>query len=195
MTMIKCPKCGEEIEKDSKFCDNCGANIENALNNAEKSFIEENKVPLIIIGAAALLVILFLAISPSTIPNGPLFQLEGEPTQGVDVDGIFLKIPNEFVLDPTSIKFDPSGGTLSSSKAWSHETEHIGLMVIRTPSYPNIDYSQALGANGGVQKNMYGYDGYYVEDDSGYSFAFMKDNKICVIMVSSYYLFDKITVE
>ena len=190
-----CPNCGEKIERDSKFCDNCGTNVENIPVNTEESFKEKNKIPLIIIGAAAIIVILFLIISPSAIPNGALFELEGDPTQSVDVDGSFLRIPDEFWIDPSSIDISAEQAVLSTSKSWTHEEEYIGLMVMRVPASPNMDYSAALGANGGVQKNMYGYDGYLVEDDYGYSFSFVKDNRLCVLMVSSYYLFDKIIIE
>lgn len=198
ITMTKnCPNCGEIIEKDSVFCDNCGANVENVPINPELPFTEKNKLPLIFIGIAAVIVLLFLAISPSAIPNGAVFNLEGEPAQNVDVDGIYLRIPNEFTFDPSSININADNGIMSSTEGWSHEREYIGLMVMRLPyNQYNIDYSQILGANGGVQKNLYGYDGYYIEleDENGYAFSFIKNDKICVILVSSYYLFDKIQV-
>jgi predicted nucleic acid-binding Zn ribbon protein len=191
-----CPNCGKKIEEDSRFCDKCGTEIKNtSIITGNESFTQKNKIPLIIIGATAVLVILFLIISPSAIPNGHIFELEGEPTQSVDVDGIFLRIPKEFRLDPSSFDIRAENAVLSSTESWVHETEHIGLMVMRVPASPNMDYSSVLGAGGGVPKNMYGYDGYYIEDDYGYSFAFAKDNRLCVIMVSSYYLFDKITIE
>ena len=83
---------------------------------------------------------------------------------------------------------------MTSSKGWSHETEYIGLGVMRITA-PNANPNEAIGANGGVQKNMYGYTGYYIELENWYSFTFTKDNKICTIMVSSPYLFDKISIE
>lgn len=193
MTKI-CPDCKEKNEAESVYCIKCGKNIERVpVINIEEPFVEKNKLPLIIIGTTALLVMLFLAISPSEISNGQVFHLEGEPTQSADVDGVFIKIPQAFIIDPTSIDFDYQNFVMSSSKQWSHENEHIALMVMRS-SYPNVDVNQAIGANGGEQRNMYGYNGYYIEHESGYSFAFVKDNKICVIMVSSPYLFDKITI-
>ena len=194
MTKI-CPDCKEQNEAESEYCIKCGANIENVpITEIKESFIEKNKVPLIIIGATALLVILFLLVSPSEINNGPVFQLEGEPTQSVDVDGIFIKIPQEFRIDPRGINFDYQNFVMSSSKEWSHDNERIALMVMRS-THPNVNANQAIGANGGEQRNMYGYNGYYIEHDlNSYSFTFAKDNKICVIMISSPYLFDKITV-
>lgn len=191
-----CPNCNQEIDKDSKFCDECGADVENVpITDNPQSFTEKNKIPLIIVGATALIVILFLVVSPSALSNGSVFHLEGEPTQSVNVDGVFIKIPQEFRLDPSSIDFSYDRPVMSSSQQWSHETERIALMVMRI-SVPGVNYKEAAGINGGVQKNMYGYDGYYIEHEEGqYSFVFAKDNKVCVIMTSSPYLFDKIKIE
>lgn len=189
-----CPRCGETNDEDAKFCDNCGTSIETIELEINETFIEKNKIPLIIIGTTALLVGLFLIISPSEIPNSTVFNLEGEPTKRVDVDGIFIKIPEEFTFDPKSLDLDYKNYVMSSSKGWSHETEHIGSGVMRIFAL-NANPNEAIGANGGVQKNMYGYNGYYIEHEDGYSFTFTKDNKICIIMVSSPYLFDKISIE
>lgn len=90
-------------------------------------------MPLIIIGAVTVLVLLFLAISPSAIPNGEVFHLEGEPHQSISVDGVYLRIPDEFMIDPKSIDFNVNGGVMSSTQGWSHENEYIGLMVVRLP--------------------------------------------------------------
>ena len=179
---------------ESTYCTNCGTNIEDIpITEKEETFLEKNKLPLIIIGATALFVILFLAISPSAISNEAIFHIEGEPSQTVDVDGIFIKIPQEFRLSPESIDISYQNSVMSSSKGWKHETEFISLAVMRINA-PNVNYNEAAGIYGGEHRNMCGHDGYYIENENGYSFIFTKDNKVCVIMVTSPYLFDKIII-
>lgn len=189
-----CPQCKEIIDEDAKFCDNCGTPIETTELNSNATFLEKNKIPLIIIGTTALLVVLFLIISPSEISNKPVFHLEGEPTKSESVDGIYIKIPKEFTFDPKGNDIKYANYVMTTSKGWSHENEYIGLGVMRITT-SNANYNEAIGASGGVQKNMYGYNGYYIEYENWYSFTFTKDNKICIIMVSSPYLFDKISIE
>lgn len=192
MTKI-CPSCGEIIDADSKFCDNCGIEIKDEQTSTEeKSFIEKNKIPLIIIGITAVIVFLVVIISSSS-STGVLFPLESNETQRVEVDGVYFNIPADYKYDPTSIDFNVEGMVFSVSKQWTYTTESISIMVMSS-SVPLDDYTSVLSANGGAPTTMYGQDGYLVEEVNNYYFVFEQNDKICIILVTSPYIFDEISL-
>ncbi len=75
--MTKCPKCGNEVEKDSKFCDKCGSKIE----NTQKAENNKNKI---IIG---LVIIIGILVAAFILTNVPLFDEE------ITFDGVKMTAP------------------------------------------------------------------------------------------------------
>ena len=194
-TMTKiCPYCGETIDADSRFCDNCGEEIIDKTNQTteNKSFIEKNKIPLIIIGITALIVftVVFITSSGST---GVLFPLESNETQQVEVDGVYFNIPADYMLDPSSVDFSVEGMVFSASKQWKFNLEGITIMIMSS-SVPLTDYGDILAANGGTPTTMYGHEGYLIEEINCYSFVFEENGKICLISVTSPYIFNEISL-
>ena len=61
-----CPKCGKENENDSKFCDKCGANLqeEQVVQKAEKTSPQKQSklklvIPIVLVVCVGLAVLLF----------------------------------------------------------------------------------------------------------------------------------------
>ena len=189
-----CYNCGEKIDEDSKFCHNCGEDFNDDTDEitTEESFIKRNKLPLLILGVTALIV-LILVIMSAMSSTGPVFPLESDATQRVDVGGHFFTIPLEYMLDPTSMDIHYENMVMTASKTWGYSNENIGIMVL-TPSLALDDYSQILAANGGVPTTMYGRNGYMTEDIGIYSFAYEENHRIYIISVSSPYIFNEIEV-
>lgn len=193
MTKI-CPHCGESVDADSEFCDNCGEKIKNEPNKTteNETFLKKNKIPLIIIGITAIIVLLVVFIS-SYNSTGVLFPLESNETQSVEVGGVYFNIPADYMLDPSSINFNLEGMVFTASKHWKFTTEEIVIMVMSTGRTLD-DYTSVLSANGGAPTSMYGHNGYLVEDVNSYSFVFENNGKVCLIFVTSPYIFNEISL-
>lgn len=194
--MVKyCSECGNENDDESKYCNVCGTALD-SLDKSEiienETFFNHNKIPITIISVTAIIVILMLIIFPSAMSSDAIFELESGDTQSVQVGNVYFDIPVEYVSDPRGIDYKYENSVLSYSQLWKFNTESIGIMVF--DGGPFSDASSAIDANGGVLKTMYGYEGYYAEEEGLYSFAFEKDNKLVAISVSSPYIFDEITV-
>ena len=57
----------------------------------------------------------------------------------------------------------------------------------------NVDGEEVAASQGGVYKNMMGVNGYYIEDNGVYTFAFVDGTYLNVVSASSPYLLDEIT--
>jgi len=57
-----------------------------------------------------------------------------------------------------------------------------------------VDGDEVASSQGGVQRNLMGVNGYYIEEDVGvYTFAFVDGTYLNVVTVTSPYIFDEIT--
>ncbi|WP_407421584.1 zinc ribbon domain-containing protein [Methanobrevibacter sp.] len=94
--MTKCPKCGEEVEKDSKFCDKCGSKI----GNTQEPKNNKNKI---IIG---LLIIIGILVAAFVLTNVPLFDEE------VTLDGVKMTAPagSTYITKQEGMEFYGSDG-------------------------------------------------------------------------------------
>ena len=187
-----CPNCGKELEDDAYFCEHCGANLANPLpkSNSE-DFIEKYKIPIIVGGIIIFLIIVGIFVLGSSNTGSSQIEL---PAQTVTVGAEYFEIPGRFHTSPTSFDIDTQGGVVSFSQSWSDDTDSFNIAILSGGAY-NVDLESVVASEGGVHKNLMGYDGYYNEIDVGdYSFAFVLDDKICVVEASSPYIFDEIKV-
>lgn len=175
-----CPNCGERIAESENFCENCGTNLKTPQTVEKKSIFEKYKIP-IIIAIIALIAIIAVFAAPSIID----FSVG---TQIVDVDGYDFKIPANFNESSDSMIDDEYGGT---SKHWKNGDEYIEIWIL--PSKYDAQYE--LSTVGGAKQNRYGYTGYHnVFTDGGEVFSFVKGDDKINIFVSDSNLFDKIEV-
>lgn len=103
-----------------------------------------------------------------------------------------FQLPSDFKLDPSSEYVENDEGIITSSKMWTDGKEYIGIVVMH--SGYRVDLDAAAANSGGVKKTLMGYEGYYLEYKSTYSFTFPLNGKLCIIVVSNPYLFDEINV-
>lgn len=186
-----CPNCGKELNNAHTFCDNCGFNLANPETSPQKeNFIEKYKIPVMVGMIVVIIAIVGLIAMSSFNDESSYVKL---PPQTVTVGAEYFQIPGEYVGDPSSIDVKSDGGVTSFSQGWSDGYEHIYITVMS--SAYDVDLESVVASEGGIHKNLMGYDGYYSEDDvSHYSFSFVLNNKICVIETSSPYIFDEILV-
>ena len=186
-----CPNCGNELNDTHTFCDNCGFNLANPETAPQKeNIIEKYKIPIIAGIIVAIIVIVGLIALTSLGSESTEYKM---PPQTITVGAEYFEIPGEFVGDPSSIDVKSDGGVVSFSEGWSDGYEHIYISVMSS-AYA-VDLESVAASEGGIHKNLMGYDGYYNEEDlSHYSFTFVLDDKLCVIETSSPYLFDDIKV-
>ena len=186
-----CPNCGNELAEDEEFCGECGENIKNpqTADSSKKSFIEENKIPVAIVAVVAIVVLSLLLTT--AIPNGGESHNYDVGTQNVEVDTVNFKIPGDYRLIPASIDYDYKNNVMTYQHTYANGKENITIMIFDSNI---VDANEVNDMTGGVKKTMYGYDGYYQEFEDGYAFNFVTGNKLCVILVSSPYIFDQIEV-
>jgi predicted amidophosphoribosyltransferase len=60
--MVKCPNCGSLIEKNSRFCQECGTKIEKPKNST-KGYEKNKKYALIALGYLTVLIVLISVLS------------------------------------------------------------------------------------------------------------------------------------
>ena len=181
-----CPNCGEKLEDSEYFCQHCGVNLTNP--NPKPNFLEKYKLPLAV--GVILIILLIIGIILFTSSNTPA-EL---PPQTVTVGGEYFEIPGRFYTVPSSFDIDTSGGIVSFSQSWSDDMDSFSIGIISAGA-SSADLESVIASEGGVRKNLMGYDGYYNEIDVGdYSFAFVLHNRICVVEASSPYIFDEIKV-
>lgn len=191
-----CENCGNELAQNEAFCSQCGANIHDPkpARNPEpqqKSFIEENKLPIAIVGIVAIAVlVLLLAVA---IPTEDDYYDYDVGTQTVEVGGIQFEIPGDYRLVPMSIDYGYENYVSSYSQTYANYDENITITVMYSPGV-DVDANEVNDQTGGVKKELCGYTGYYNELSDGYLFSFGKGNKLCMILVSSPYVFDGIKV-
>ena len=104
-----CPNCGERIAESENFCENWGTNLKTPQTVEKKSIFEKYKIP-IIIAIIALIAIIAVFAVPSIID----FSVG---TQIVDVDGYDFKIPANFNESSDGKISDEYGGI---SKHWKN---------------------------------------------------------------------------
>lgn len=179
-----CPNCGESIEESENFCENCGTNLSTPQAVEKEDFIEKYKLPIML---AILAVITVLAVV--TIP---MIMDYSAGSQNVDVDTYNFKIPANFNESSTGkiVKSDSPG----TSKRWVNGDEYIEIWIL-PPKYSDVDADYMLNSVGGAKNNKYGYTGYHnIFDDGDEVFSFNKNNKAVHIFVSNPKLFDRIEV-
>nr|WP_295001611.1 zinc ribbon domain-containing protein [uncultured Methanobrevibacter sp.] len=189
-----CPNCGRELTEEEEFCQDCGTDINNPQiatpEPQEKSFFEKNKIPIIIIGVVAV-VVLFLLLMASMPQESESYNYDFG-TQTVNVDGVSFVIPGNYRLNPSSIDYDYNNYVMSYVQEYTNGEDTITIGILDS-SY-DVDAQAVNDETGGVKKTMYGYEGYYNELSDGYSFNFAVGNKLCMLGVSSPYVFDQIDV-
>ena len=188
-----CPNCGESIEGSENFCENCGTNIVPQTNN-NKKFIEQYKIPLIIIATVAIVVFTCVIVLSMTAHNNSDYASYDYGTQTVNLGNVRFEIPGDYRLGPTSIDYGYENHVSTYSQSYSNGDDTITLAVMYSPT-ANVDADSVVKqTGGGSQQTMMGQDGIYVEYDDGYGFNCGIDNKMVMVHVTSRYVLDQITV-
>lgn len=182
-----CPNCGASIINHENFCEECGASLNSHQTKKSEHFIEKYKIP-IIIGLVLIILVILVVSAISLMGND---TLEDVGTQTVEIGSIDFIIPGDFVIDPSTIDVDYKYSTASFAKGWSNEFDGLYINTMLVPY--NVDAQDVLASQGGVQKNMMGYEGYYTEDEGLYTFAFETGGYICIVSASSPYVLDEVT--
>ena len=181
-----CTNCGASVIDSENFCEECGASLNPQQAPKSDNFFEKYKIP-IIIGVFLIIVILLVGIMSFSGND----TVENVGTQTVEVGSTDFTIPGDFVIDPSSIDIDYKYSTATFAKGWTNEFDALYINTMLVPY--NVDAQEVIASQGGVQKNMMGYDGYYNEDDGFYSFAFEAGGYICVVSATSPYVLDGVT--
>lgn len=181
-----CPNCGASVINSENFCEDCGASLNSQNSPKKESFIEKYKIPIII--GIVLIIALIVGWALSLSINEPVKDVG---TQTVEVGSTDFSIPGDFRIDPSTIDVDYKYSTATFAKGWSNEFDELYISTMLVPY--NVDAQEVLASEGGVQKNMMGYEGYYTEDDGVYTFAFETGGYICVVSASSPYVLDEVT--
>ena len=183
-----CPNCGEAIEDSLNFCEHCGTELNAPKTITKKeSFFKRNTVPIVIIATIAVVALIIVATLIITAPEPDV------GTYSVSVGTNRFEIPGDFVIAPSTIDVDYTGYNAVFSQGYGNdEGEAIYIQVMNIP--PGVDGESVASSQGGVQKELMGVNGYYIEEDDGvYTFAFVDGAYLNVVSVSSPYILDEMT--
>ena len=182
-----CPNCGKTVDNDYEFCPDCGTNLISQEPTKHVSILEKYKIPIIIIALLAIIgIIIFGALSMTQ--TGPV----DVGTQTVSVGAHEFEIPGDCIIDPSTVDVDYNGYSAIFSQAYSNSYGELIDISVMTIPY-NVDGEEVAASQGGVYKNMMGVNGYYIEDNGVYTFAFVDGTYLNVVSASSPYLLDEIT--
>ena len=176
-----CPRCGQPLKNSPKFCESCGYRL-NTPKTTEESFFKKHQLPIIIIGA----VLIIAVVAAVAMSN---FSIYG--TQEVQVDTIDFEIPNSFQENIYNSVSENDNGIKTESRYWEDGDDFIEIDVMYSAN-AYVDANTINDGFGGQKETMCGYEGYYNELADAYSFAFVKDNKLCTIYTSDYDLLSKV---
>ena len=146
-----CPKCGESVPDDAKFCMNCGHAFTSSANN----IFSNGKIFLIIIAVVVILGLIVIGLTGSnnnTDTNiseentthiidlsingvGGFIDEEGKPSYTLYTEVLFLKVPDD--IDNYKIKttyYD------SSDKEIGHEVESMNSLEVKSDYETYIGY-------------------------------------------------------
>lgn len=189
-----CTNCGESIADSENFCENCGAEL-NAPSAVKKDSIvdriknekilEKYKVPIIIAATVIIVAIIIYATLVITAPEPDV------GTRMVTVGTNSYIIPGDYRIDPSSIDVDYTGYNVVFAQGYANAEEAIHISAMNIPY--GVDGESVAASQGGVYKNLMGVDGYYIEDDGYYTFAFVDGAYLNVVTTTSPYVFDQIT--
>lgn len=191
-TLKYCPDCGNRIYTDSRFCPHCGRAV--AIQNGpihhpvavqKESFFEKHKTPIMIIAIIAAIAIVGIAAFMTLSPGTP---------QDVEVDTITFTIPGGFTRDPSQSGSETEDGVYTCYEHYTNGGDFIELDVMYPSTGSDAELAEKVARElGGTPATMCGQTGYYNELSDAYSFAFVKDGKLCTIYVSNSNLFEEIT--
>jgi RNA polymerase subunit RPABC4/transcription elongation factor Spt4 len=184
---IFCPNCGANVKNSENFCEECGFSLNSQESPKNESFIEKYKIPIII----GLVVVILAIIGVGALSLMGNDTVDNVGPQTVEVGSTDFTIPGDFMIVPSTIDVDYKYSTATFSKGWSNEFDSLYINTMLVPY--NVDAQEVISSQGGIQKNMMGYDGYYTEDDGIYTFAFETGGYICVVSASSPYVLDEVT--
>lgn len=203
-----CLECGTEIEEttpevsnDINHCPNCGEKVEHDEGFCEncgtnlRTFESTQHVGFFKKYKIPIIVIAIIAVLVLVLVSAIVFT-PSKPTdvgtKRVSVGTEDFIIPGDYIVDPSTIDVKYTGYNAVFSQGYSNGEEIIYITVMNIP--PGVNGHDAASSKGGVQKNLLGTTGYYTEDGDGvYSFAFVSGAYLDVVTVSSPYVLDQIT--
>ena len=143
---MKCPKCNNDIPDDSKFCQYCGNKLEIITYDSNKDL--EDKLPIILISVAILLLILGCIIANnSNSENNSYTQRITHAQQKAEYKPVLQVQNTQFCYDEWGSKY--VCGTVVNNSPYFYDFVMVNISLFDNQGYTLGDTlaTSSLGAN------------------------------------------------
>ena len=175
-----CPKCGEPLPEDARFCRNCGFKFE----TPQEKLFKKNQRPIMFVAIVLITAIITIAA---------VSYIHNHDTQKVEVGSVNFKIPSEFKETNSTFSAGDADNVILISKIWQSQNDTIMIAVMHTSNF-HVGADAVNSQLGGKNQTLMGQEGTLHETDGIYYFSFVKHGMLISVYASDMDLYDKIEV-